>query len=164
MQPAALLAHQVIEGFGLLSFTPLAIEDRESVGALLALVDKANGYAFSGLARAGAPPPEVQYSAGGAGRPGGEAGRARRLRWWWRGGREERDPNLPAAPAATDLWERMGELYIRGGDDNEPGALGELTVREREPEEQQEAAATAAAAPQQQAAGRAVAPSASLGR
>ena len=58
----------------------------------------------------------------------------------------------------------MGELYIRGGDDNEPGALGELTVREREPEEQQEAAATAAAAPQQQAAGRAVAPSASLGR
>ena len=66
---------QVIEGFGLLSFTPLAIDDRESVGALLMLVDKANGYAFAGLARTGALPPEIQYSAGGAGRQGGERAR-----------------------------------------------------------------------------------------
>ncbi|KAL4448240.1 hypothetical protein ABPG75_005459 [Micractinium tetrahymenae] len=55
---------EVIEDFGLLSFHPLAIEDRDSVRALVALIDKANGYVFAGLARQGQPPPELQYSAG----------------------------------------------------------------------------------------------------
>lgn len=45
---------QVIEDFGLLGFHPLAIEDRQSVAALAALIDKSNGYVFAGLARAGA--------------------------------------------------------------------------------------------------------------
>ncbi len=35
---------------GLLRFTPLAIEDKDSVAHLLALIDKANGFAFAGLA------------------------------------------------------------------------------------------------------------------
>lgn len=43
----------MIEDFGLLSFHPLAIEDRNSVRALVALIDKANGYVFGGLARQG---------------------------------------------------------------------------------------------------------------
>lgn len=54
---------QVVEDFGLLHFTPLAIEDREAVGALVSLVDKANGYVFMGLA-AGKQygiAPELQY-------------------------------------------------------------------------------------------------------
>lgn len=44
---------QVIEDFGLLSFQPLAIEDRDSVRHLAAQIDKANGYVFSGLAKPG---------------------------------------------------------------------------------------------------------------
>ncbi len=44
---------QVIEDFGLLAFHPLAIEDRQSVAALAALIDKSNGYVFAGLARPG---------------------------------------------------------------------------------------------------------------
>ncbi|KAL4423370.1 hypothetical protein ABPG77_004301 [Micractinium sp. CCAP 211/92] len=55
---------EVIEDFGLLSFHPLAIEDRDSVRALVALIDKANGYVFAGLTRQGQPAPELQYSAG----------------------------------------------------------------------------------------------------
>lgn len=47
---------QVIEDFGLLSFHPLAIEDRQSVAALVALIDKSNGYVFAGLARPGERP------------------------------------------------------------------------------------------------------------
>ncbi len=43
----------MIEDFGLLSFHPLAIEDRDSVRALVALIDKANGYVFAGLTRQG---------------------------------------------------------------------------------------------------------------
>jgi len=43
----------VIEDFGLLAFHPLAIEDRQSVAALAALIDKSNGYVFAGLARPG---------------------------------------------------------------------------------------------------------------
>lgn len=49
-------ARQVIEDFGLLSFHPLAIEDRDSVRALVALIDKANGYVFAGLKRQGGSP------------------------------------------------------------------------------------------------------------
>ena len=44
---------QVIEDFGLLSFHPLAIEDRDSVRHLAALIDKSNGYVFAGLAKPG---------------------------------------------------------------------------------------------------------------
>ena len=55
---------QVVEDFGLLQFAPLAIEDKESVAALVALVDKANGFVWAGLAAEGAPPPELQYRCG----------------------------------------------------------------------------------------------------
>ena len=43
----------MIEDFGLLSFHPLAIEDRDSVRHLAALIDKSNGYVFAGLAKPG---------------------------------------------------------------------------------------------------------------
>ncbi|KAI3426388.1 hypothetical protein D9Q98_008759 [Chlorella vulgaris] len=55
---------EVIEDFGLLSFQPLAIEDRDSVRHLVASIDKSNGFVFAGLAKAGQPAPEMQYSAG----------------------------------------------------------------------------------------------------
>lgn len=62
---------EVIEDYGLVGFVPLAIEDKESVAGIVALVDKANGYAFAGLGNAanssghhGLIPPELQYSAG----------------------------------------------------------------------------------------------------
>lgn len=44
---------QVIEDFGLLSFQPLAVEDRDSMRHLAALIDKSNGFVFAGLAREG---------------------------------------------------------------------------------------------------------------
>jgi len=37
---------EVVEDFGLLSFLPLAIQDAESVGRVVARVDKCNGYVF----------------------------------------------------------------------------------------------------------------------
>lgn len=40
---------QVVEDFGLLRFTPLAVEDKHSMRALLRHIDKANGYALTGL-------------------------------------------------------------------------------------------------------------------
>lgn len=55
---------EVIEDFALLSFHPPAIEDRDSVRSLLALIDKSNGYVFAGLAQPGQPAPELQDSAG----------------------------------------------------------------------------------------------------
>lgn len=55
---------EIIDDFGLVAFHPLAIEDRESVRHVVALVDKSNGYVFAGLAQPGAPPPEMQYTAG----------------------------------------------------------------------------------------------------
>lgn len=48
-----LLCRQVIEDFGLLSFHPLAVEDRDSMRPLAALIDKSNGFVFAGLAREG---------------------------------------------------------------------------------------------------------------
>ena len=54
----------VVEDFGLVQFTPLAVEDAESMAALVALVDKANGFVFAGLGQPGAAAPELQYSAG----------------------------------------------------------------------------------------------------
>jgi len=40
---------EVIEDFGLVSFTTLNIEDKESVLKLIKVIDKANGYSYSGL-------------------------------------------------------------------------------------------------------------------
>eukprot|EP00242_Pyramimonas_sp_CCMP2087_P013125 CAMPEP_0198213160 /NCGR_PEP_ID=MMETSP1445-20131203/28707_1 /TAXON_ID=36898 /ORGANISM="Pyramimonas sp., Strain CCMP2087" /LENGTH=253 /DNA_ID=CAMNT_0043887771 /DNA_START=434 /DNA_END=1195 /DNA_ORIENTATION=+ len=57
---------ELVEDFSLVSFTPLNIEDKESVQALVALVDKSNGYVFSGLhahTKAGDYPPEFSYTA-----------------------------------------------------------------------------------------------------
>merc|ERR1712216_350510 len=39
----------ILEDFSMLSFTPLNIEDKHSVHNVLKVVDKANGYVFSGL-------------------------------------------------------------------------------------------------------------------
>jgi GPN-loop GTPase len=63
---------EIIEDFGLIGFVPLAIEDKESVAHIVALADKANGFAFAGLAKAAAQqqghasvlPPEMVYGAG----------------------------------------------------------------------------------------------------
>eukprot|EP00252_Welwitschia_mirabilis_P008096 TRINITY_DN19800_c0_g1_i1.p1 TRINITY_DN19800_c0_g1~~TRINITY_DN19800_c0_g1_i1.p1 ORF type:complete len:270 (-),score=55.60 TRINITY_DN19800_c0_g1_i1:76-783(-) len=40
---------QLIEDFALVSFSTLDIQDKESVGNLVKLIDKANGYVFSGI-------------------------------------------------------------------------------------------------------------------
>eukprot|EP00882_Tetradesmus_deserticola_P004442 GHRQ01004687.1.p1 GENE.GHRQ01004687.1~~GHRQ01004687.1.p1 ORF type:complete len:353 (+),score=147.48 GHRQ01004687.1:145-1203(+) len=39
----------LVEGYGLLGFTPLAVQDRKSMARLLALVDKANGAVYAKL-------------------------------------------------------------------------------------------------------------------
>ncbi len=48
----------MVDDFGLLHFTPLAVEDKHSMRLLLGHIDKANGYAFTGL-----PGTEGGYSA-----------------------------------------------------------------------------------------------------
>ncbi|KAL3340347.1 hypothetical protein AABB24_028800 [Solanum stoloniferum] len=40
---------EVIEDYGLVNFTPLDIQDKESVGNLVKLIDKSNGYIFAGI-------------------------------------------------------------------------------------------------------------------
>lgn len=56
---------EVVEDYGLLNFTPLAIEDKESVQHVLSLIDKANGHVFAGLASGQNPyPAEFVYGAG----------------------------------------------------------------------------------------------------
>ena len=55
---------EVIEDYGLVNYTPLAIEDKDSVQRVLALIDKANGYVFMGLAGKSPYPPEFVYGAG----------------------------------------------------------------------------------------------------
>lgn len=56
---------EVVEDYGLLHFTPLAIEDKESVQHVLSLIDKANGHVFAGLANGKNPyPAEFVYGAG----------------------------------------------------------------------------------------------------
>eukprot|EP00891_Asterochloris_glomerata_P002985 jgi/Astpho2/2985/e_gw1.00051.152.1_t len=56
---------EVVGDYGLLSFQPLAIEDKDSVQKVLALIDKANGHAFSALSRSQNPyPAGVAYALG----------------------------------------------------------------------------------------------------
>ncbi|KAK9844007.1 hypothetical protein WJX81_001766 [Elliptochloris bilobata] len=58
---------ETVEDFGLVRFTPLAIEDKESVQRVLALADKANGAVFARMGDSGPPedpPPELAYGAG----------------------------------------------------------------------------------------------------
>lgn len=40
---------EVIENYGLVNFTTLDIQDKESVGNLVKLIDKSNGYIFAGI-------------------------------------------------------------------------------------------------------------------
>ncbi|XP_054819324.1 GPN-loop GTPase QQT1 isoform X2 [Prosopis cineraria] len=40
---------EVVEDFGLVNFTTLDIQDKESVGNLVKLIDKSNGYIFAGI-------------------------------------------------------------------------------------------------------------------
>ena len=51
-----------MEEFGLVQFMPLAIEDKDSVQAVIAAVDKATGFVFKGLAKHD-PYPEIAYTA-----------------------------------------------------------------------------------------------------
>jgi GTPase SAR1 family protein len=43
---------ELVEDFGLVSFIPLSIADKESVASLLQAIDRSNGYVFGGLSRA----------------------------------------------------------------------------------------------------------------
>lgn len=54
---------EVVQDYGLLSFIPLAIQDKSSVQHLLGYVDKANGYVFASLATKSPYPPEFLYGA-----------------------------------------------------------------------------------------------------
>lgn len=56
-------AMKVVEDFSVVKFVPLAVEDKESMQQVLALIDKATGYVFTGLA-GGQYPPEFLYGAG----------------------------------------------------------------------------------------------------
>lgn len=56
----------MVEDFGLLRFTPLHVEDKHSMAALLRHIDKANGHAFTGRPDAEALSP---YSAVATGAP-----------------------------------------------------------------------------------------------
>ena len=47
----------------MVQFVPLAIEDKDSVARLVALIDKATGYVFTGLPN-NEYPPEFLYGAG----------------------------------------------------------------------------------------------------
>ena len=53
---------QVVEDFSLLHFMPMAIEDKDSVQAVVAALDKATGYVFKGL-QDYHPHPELAYAA-----------------------------------------------------------------------------------------------------
>ena len=55
---------EVIEDYGMVSYTLLAIENKDSVQRLLALIDKATGYVFTGLRDFTPYPPEFVYGAG----------------------------------------------------------------------------------------------------
>ena len=53
---------EVIQDYGLVSYVPLAIEDKDSVQQLVALVDKATGFVFTGgTARKSPYPAEYVY-------------------------------------------------------------------------------------------------------
>jgi hypothetical protein len=54
---------EVIEDYGLVNYSLLAIEDKDSVQRLVALIDKATGYVFTGLRDFTPYPPEFVYGA-----------------------------------------------------------------------------------------------------
>ena len=55
-------AAQVVQDFSLLHFVPMAIEDKDSVQAVVAAIDKATGFVFKGL-QEHHPYPELAYAA-----------------------------------------------------------------------------------------------------
>lgn len=61
--PPEAFVMQVVEDYSMVQFVPLAIEDKEMMARLLALIDKATGYVFTGLA-GDVYPPEFLYGAG----------------------------------------------------------------------------------------------------
>ncbi|CAD7695827.1 unnamed protein product [Ostreobium quekettii] len=54
---------EVVDEFGLVGFTPLAIEDKESVSNLINIVDKANGFLYSGTMGRSPYPAELKLGA-----------------------------------------------------------------------------------------------------
>lgn len=50
---------ELIEDYGLVNYTLLAIEDKDSVARVLALVDKATGYVFMGQSSDSPQPPDM---------------------------------------------------------------------------------------------------------
>lgn len=81
----------MIEDYGLVSYTLLAIEDKDSVQRLVALIDKATGYVFTGLRDFTPYPPEFVYGAGASDSSG----------------------------ATADMWERYRAADSGGGADSE---------------------------------------------
>ena len=55
---------EVVEDYGLVNYSLLAIEDKDSVQRLVAIIDKATGYVFTGLRDFTPYPPEFVYGAG----------------------------------------------------------------------------------------------------
>lgn len=98
---------EVIEDVGLVQFVPLAIEQKESVAALIPLIDRSNGYIWTAAAArggGGSLSPEMQYSL------------------------------TAGLPGSADVWEAMAEQYVKSDsyyeDGDEDGEVG-MRVKER---------------------------------
>jgi len=100
---------EVIDDVGLVQFVPLAIEQKESVAALLPLIDRSNGYVWKAAAGqgggggGGSLSPEMQYSL------------------------------TAGLPGSADVWEAMAEQYVKSASYYEDGddAEGGVRVKER---------------------------------
>ncbi|KAG2435326.1 hypothetical protein HXX76_007401 [Chlamydomonas incerta] len=58
---------EVVEEYGLVTFVPLAIQERESLAKLVIAADKANGYCFATLRGHTPYPPEILYGSAASG-------------------------------------------------------------------------------------------------
>ncbi|GIL83486.1 hypothetical protein Vretimale_11163 [Volvox reticuliferus] len=92
---------EVVEEYGLVSFMPLTVQDKSSMGQLMVATDKANGYCFATLRGHTPYPPEMLYGSAGAGM------------------------------ADRDIWLGMQEKYVDGEvveasevGENPPGGFG----------------------------------------
>jgi len=100
---------EVIEDVGLVQFVPLAIEQKESVAALLPLIDRSNGYIWTAAA---------------AGRGGGGGGGFLS---------PEMQYSLTAGlPGSADVREAMAKQYVKSDSYYEDGDDGEGGVRVKE--------------------------------
>ncbi|PNH07274.1 GPN-loop GTPase 2 [Tetrabaena socialis] len=121
---------EVIEEYGLVSFTPLAIQDRDSLAKLVMAVDKANGYCFATLRSHTPYPPELLYGSQAYG------GVADRDVWL---GLQERyaDGEVTERPQAGGPAVGEAEAAVREAEERDEG-LGAVPVKERPQESQEE--------------------------